>query len=129
MAPGKSLEEPRIIRKGDPEIFPSTFKMVAPRGKCPQGQPLHSAMLFRSYRCPNRRLEHSIRRSYRKRYLVPARSKLHIKYLELKSSLLGPFQDLCSDRWCCTHSNRQHHSGCLHKQGLRHWVGPIVCPM
>ena len=38
---------------------------------------------------------------------------------------LKEFQDLCSDNSC---SNRQHHSGCLHKQGRRHQVGPTVCP-
>ena len=27
----------------------------------------------------------------------------------------------------CAHSNRQHHSGCLHKQGRRHEVGSTLC--
>ena len=36
VAPEKSLEDPRITRKGDPniKISSATLKMVAPRGKC-----------------------------------------------------------------------------------------------
>ena len=43
-----------------------------------------------------------------------------------KSSLLGPKgvpRPLFKRD--CTHSNRKHHSGCLHKQGRTHEVGPL----
>ena len=105
---------------------------MAPRGKCPSRsattttQPCSSDL----YRCHKRRLVRSLRRSHRKRdFVTPRKSKLHINLLDLKGVFLvlkrvqRPLfkQD-------CTHSNRQHHSCCLRKQGRRHEVGPAVCP-
>ena len=42
------------------------------------------------------------------------------------ASSAGAFNTLF--RQGSTHSNRQHLSGCLYKQGRRHEVGPTVCP-
>ena len=64
-----------------------------------------------------------------KRNLVPARKQVAHKLKATKSSFSGskrvqrplPRQD----NSC---SNRQHHSGCLHKQGRRHEVRPTVWP-
>ena len=55
-------------------------------------------------------------------------TKLHINYLELKavfSSLKRITGPLCRQDSSC--SNRQHHSGVIHKQGRRHEVGPTLC--
>ena len=54
-------------------------------------------------------------------------SKLHVNYLELMAVffVLKEFQDICSGTHSC--SNRQHHSGCLCKQGRRHEVRSTVC--
>ena len=57
-------------------------------------------------------------------------SKLHITYLELKAVFLPlkrvPRPALKQDSTC---SNQQHHSSVMHKQGRRHEVGPILCPI
>ena len=52
---------------------------------------------------------------------------LSINYLELRAVFLGlkEFQDLSPDK---TRSNRQYNSACLHKQTVRHVVGPTVYP-
>ena len=67
-----------------------------------------------------------------KRHLVPSRKKAAYKLPRTESSLFGPEGVpgplLRQDSSC---SNRQHHSGVLHKQGRRHEVGPPppVCPL
>ena len=56
-------------------------------------------------------------------------TKLHLNYLELKavfSSLKRITGSLCRQDNSC--SNRQHHSGVMHKQGRRHEVGLTLCP-
>ena len=56
-------------------------------------------------------------------------SKLHINYLELKATGLSSLKRVprplpTQDSSC---SNRQHHSGVIHKQGRRHEVRPTLC--
>ena len=94
---------------------PPTLKMVAPRGKCPSRSATTSTQPCSSdlYRCLNQ----------------ATRKQVACKLSGTKSCLSGPKsvprplfkQD-------CTHSNRQHHSCCLHKQRRRYEVGPTVCP-
>ena len=54
-------------------------------------------------------------------------SKLLLNYLELKAVFMAlkAFLNLCLNS---SHCYRQHHSGCLHKQGEGDEVGPSVCP-
>ena len=52
-------------------------------------------------------------------------SKLHINHLELKAAFWPKRPLLRQDSFC---SNRQHHSGVIHKQGRRHEVWLTVCP-
>ena len=131
MAPEQSLEDPRITRKGDPpfKISPPALKMVAARSKCPSRsettptQPCSSSV----YRYLKRRLRlgHSFKRSNSMRDLVSTKKQVAYKQSGTKGSLFGPKRfprSLFKQR--CIHSNRQHHSCCLHKQGRRHEVGP-----
>ena len=54
-------------------------------------------------------------------------SKLHINYLELKAVFPGRVSRplLRQDSSC---SNRQHHSGVIHKQGRGQEIWPTLCP-
>ena len=57
------------------------------------------------------------------------RCKLHIKYLELKAAFLAlkGFQPLPEQYCCC--SCRQHHGGCLYKEGGGDETRPSLCPL
>ena len=82
-----------------------------------------------SYRCIKRRVGRSLKRAHCKRNLVLSGKQAACKLSRTKSSLSGfkrvsrPL--LKQDSTC---SNRQHHSGVIHKQGRRHEVGPTLCP-
>ena len=85
----------------------------------------HSVMLFRSLQMPQ---ENAGALTTRGTWSLPE-SKLHIKYLELKVVFSDPkrvLRPLFKQDWI--HSNRQHHSYCLHKQVRTHEVRPTVCP-
>ena len=133
MAPAKSLEDPRITRKGDldPRNSPSTHQMVAPRGKCPSRsvttptQPCSSDL----YRCLKRRLGCLFGRSHSKRDFGLTRKQIAYKLPGTKGGLSGPKRVPGPlFKRDCVHSNRQHHSCCLHKQGVRHEIGSTVYP-
>ena len=131
LKPNISLENPRIPRKGDPypKISPSTSKMVISRSKCPprsSTQPCSTDI----HRCLKRRLGCTIRRSLRKRDLVPTRKQVAYKLCGTKGGLSGPKRvPRPLFKQYCTRSNRQHQSYCLHKQGRMPEVGPTVCPI
>ena len=83
-----------------------------------QGQPLH--LLKYALQILNRCIkkgECSLGRTHCKGNLVPSRSKLYIKYLEPRQSF-GPkgVPRPLLERYCY-HSYRQHHGGCLFKEG------------
>ena len=82
-------------------------------------------MLFRSLQIPQTR-----RVRYGKREVVSARKQVAYKLPGTKSGLSGPKRVLRPlIKQACTHSNRQHHSCCLHQQGRRrHEVWPTLCP-
>ena len=72
----------------------------------------------------------------RKTWSLPE-SKLHINYLELKVVFLALKEFQTSEKSSRPlkrvpdleqHSYKQHHNGCLHKQGVGDEVGPPVCP-
>ena len=129
LASQNPLERSGIIR----EVHSNT-QVPAPQwwlkeGNLLQGQPLHPLQhaLLCTYQKKGGR---SFKRAYCKRNLVPSRKQAAYKLFGTKSSLLStervprplPRQDHSS----C--SNRQHHSGVIHKQGWRHEVGSTLCP-
>ena len=97
-APEKSLEDPGITRKDDPnpKIPLSTLKVVAPRGQWPA----RAAMLIRSLQMPQEKAGALTWGSQGKGGLVPARKQVAQNCLELKAVFLAlrKFQDLCSHK-------------------------------
>ena len=83
-----------------------------------------SVMLFR---CLNSRLWRSLRRSHRKRDLVSTRKQVAHKLSGTTPTVPGPKRPLF--RLDYSHSNRQHDSCCLYKQGGVHEVAPLLCPI
>ena len=81
------------------------------------------------YRRTKRRVGRSLKRAHCKRNLVPSRKQAAYKLSGTKSSLFslkrvsGPLP-----RQDSSGSNRQHHSGVIHKQGRRHEVRSTLCP-
>ena len=90
----------------------------------------HSAMLCRSLEMHQSRLGQLLRRAHGKWDLVPSRKQATYKLPGTKGSFLDPKRvpRPLSKQDCC-HSNRQHHSYCLHKQGRKYEVASTVCPM
>ena len=72
---------------------------------------------------------HSLRGPHCKGNFVPSRKQVAHKLSATKGSLLGPKRVsrplLREDH---SFGNRQHQSGCLHKQGRRHEIGLTLCP-
>ena len=59
-----------------------------------------------------------------KRDLVPVRKQVAYKLPGTKGGLSGHKRvQISLFTQNCTHSNRQHHSCCIHKQGWRYEVG------
>ena len=96
-------------------------------------QPLHpinhTLQIVNSYRRIKRKVGHSLRRAHYKRNLVHSGKQFAYKLSGTKISLSSlkrvPRPLLWQDSTC---SNRQNHSGVIHKQGRRHEVRPTVCP-
>ena len=86
----------------------------------------HQSMLCRSLRI-KRRVGRS--QTHWKGNLVPSRKQATHKLSGTKDGLSGPkrvSRPLLEQH--SSHSYRQHHSGCLQKQGWDDEVGPSVCP-
>ena len=122
-----------ITRKGDPhpKVTPPSFKMVASGRQCtsrPTITPPQSCSA-NFYRRIKRRVGRSLRGVHCKGNLVPSRKQVTHKLSGTKGSLSGPerfLRPLLEPN--SAHSHRQHHSGCLCKQGRRHEIGPSVYP-
>ena len=131
MASQKQLEGSRITGKGHshPLPFPSVSappsEMVAGEDNVLHGQPLHPAKHAVQVFTDTSKEgwgAHLNEHTARGTWSLPE-SKLHINDLELKAVFLAlEFQDLCSGKNGC-YSNRQPHSGVIHKQGRR--SGPL----
>ena len=122
MAPQKQLEVPRITRKGDTssQTTPASSKMVAGGKRCAPGLTITPTKTCSStvYRRIKRRLGCSLKQSHCKRNLVPSRKQATHKLSGTKGGLLGPERVPRPLREQHTSdSHRQHHSGCLYKQG------------
>ena len=133
VASQKQLEGTRITRKGDPysQVTAPPSIMVTGRRQC---TPKPTVTLNKScsadlYRCIKRRVGHLLKRAHCKRDLVPFEKQAAYKLFGSKSSLSSrkrvPRPVLLQDSSC---SNRQHHSGVIHKQGRRLEVLPTLCP-
>ena len=127
MASQKQLGGTRVTRKGDSntKVLAPTFAMVAARGQRLTGQPLHpikhALQIFKDA-SKEEWGAHLNECTARGTWSLPE-SNLHINYLELKAVFLARLL-LRQDNTC---SNRQHHSGVIHKQGRRHEAGPTLC--
>ena len=70
----------------------------------------------------------SLKRTHCKRHLVPSGKQVAYQLPETQGSLSSlkrvPRPLHTQDSTC---SDRQHHSGVMHKQGRRHEVGPTLC--
>ena len=134
VAPQTKLEGSRITRKGDTssQVTPHPSKMVAGGKQFAQRSTITpidtcSAIVYRHIK---RRLGCSLKRSHCKENLVPSRKQATHKLPGTKGGVSGPKrvprplpEQHSSD------SDRQHHSGCLHKQkgggGGRIMSGPL----
>ena len=82
------------------------------------------------YRRIKRRVGCSLKRAHCKRVLVGAGKPASHKLSRVKSGVSRLERvPRALYRQDCAGSNRQHHSGSLHKQRGRHEVGPLVCPV
>ena len=133
MAPQKTLESPRISRKGDSssKVSSPAPSMVDQEVKCldrPAFAPFvscHSNL----YRCLKRRLGCSLRRLHDKRHLVSSRKSSSYKLPGTKSCLTSlekiPAPSSRKSRSSC---HRQHYSCGIHQQGGRYEVRLTLCP-
>ena len=132
VASQKQLEGTTVIRKGvsNTKVLAPTLTMLAARGQCPYRPTItpNKTCSANLYRRINRRVGRSLKRTHCKRSLVPSRKQVAYQLPRTLGSLSSlkrvprplPTQD-------STCSNRQHHSGVIHKQGRRHEVGPTLC--
>ena len=94
------------------------------------GQPLHPMQhALQIFRRINRRLGHSLKRTYCKRKLVTAGNQTAHKLSRTQGSTpsIKRIQKSLL-RQNSTGFNRQHYSSVIHKQGRRHEVGHAICP-
>ena len=118
----KQLEGTRITRKGDhyPKIASPSLKVMASGRKCPSRP---ATTTFKT--CPGdfdrhikRRIGCSLRGTHCKGNLVNSRKQIARKLPDTKGSLTGPKivpRPLLEQN--IAQSYRQHHNGCLYKQG------------
>ena len=104
--------------------------MVAARGQWPYRPTItpNKTCSVNIYRHIKRRVGRSPKQMHRKRHLVPSGKQVAYQLLRTQGSLSSlktvPRPLHIQDSTC---SDRQHHSGVIHKQGRRHEVGPTLC--
>ena len=133
VASQKQLEGTRISR----EDYPSTkvpaplFTMVARGRQCASRSTITPSKTCSAtiYRRIERRVGRSLKRAHCKRVLVGAGKQTAHKLPRTQSGVSSP-QRVPRPLYKQNSSsgNRQYYSGCLHKQGRKHEVGPTVCP-
>ena len=133
VASQKQLEGTGITRKGDPnsQVAAPPFTMVARRRQCPNRPTIapNKACSANLYRHIKRRVGRSFKQAYGKRNLVPSRKQAAYKSSRAQGSVFSlkrvsrPLHR--QDSPC---SNRQYHSGIVHKQGRRYEVGSAFRP-
>ena len=133
VASQKQLESTGNTSKGDsyPQVPAPPSTMVARRRQYSHRPTItpNKTCSANFYRCIKRRVGRSLKRAHCKRNLVPSRKQVAYKLFRTKSSLSSlkrVSRPLLRQGSPC--SNRQHHSGVIHKQGRRHEVGPTLCP-
>ena len=132
MAPQKQLECPRITGRGDlcSQVAPPTSKVVAGGTQYAPSSTITptEACSADLYRCIKRRVGCSLKLTHCKVNLVPSRKQVAHKLPGTKGRLPGPRVPRALLEQHSSRRYRQHHSGCLHKQGEGDEVGPFVCP-
>ena len=122
----------RVTRKGDsnPKVLAPPLTMVAKRRQCSYKPTItpNKTCSANLYRRIKRRVGRSLKRTHCKRNLVLSGKQAAYKLPRTQGSFPSlkrvPRPLLRQDSAC---SNRQHHSGVIHKQGRRHEVGPTLC--
>ena len=133
VASQKQLEGTRISGKDYPSAkVPAPSLTMVARGRQCASRPTVTPSKTCSanlYRHIKRKVGRSLKRVYCKRVLVGAGKQAAHKLSGTKSSVPSVKRvptSLC--RQNSSGSNRQHHSGSLHKQGRGNEVGPTMCP-
>ena len=132
MAPQTELAYSRISREkhSDSRLPSPSLEVVATEGQCPP-RAAPTSFTTRSstvYHRLKRRLGRSLRRSYRKRFLVSARKQTKHKHVRAQSRVVGPKRvpgPLSGTG--CPDSHGQHHCGLLYKQGGQYEVRIPLC--
>ena len=124
VASQKQLKGTRVTRKGDPntKVLTPTFTMVGARGQRPYRTTItpNNTCSANLYRRIKRRVGCSLKRTHCKRHLVPSGKQTAYQLPRTQGSFSSlkrvprPLHTQDSTR-----SNRQHHSGVIHKQGRR----------
>ena len=133
VASQKQLEGTGNTRKSDSysQVPAPPSTMVAGRRQCTHRPTItpNKTCSANLYRRIKRRVGRSLKRAHCKRDLVPSRKQAAYKLFGTKSSFSSlkrvPRPLIRQDSSC---SNRQHHSGVIHKQGRRHEVGLTLSP-
>ena len=131
VASQEQLEGARITRKSDPnsQVPAPPPTMVAKRRQCHRSTITPNTPCSADfYRCIKRRLGRSLKRTHCKRILVTTRKQTAYKLSGTKISLFSferVSRPLCRQDSTC--GNQQHYSSVLHKEGMRHEVGPTLC--
>ena len=131
VAPEEQLEGTRVTRKGDPhtQITSPPSENVAGRKQCASRSTITptktcSADLYRHIKKGGGGC--LLKRMHCKGNLVPSRKQSTHQLSGTKGCLSGPktVSGPLFEQHSC-HSHRQHHSGCLHKQGWGRKSGPL----
>ena len=133
VAPQEQLESTRITRKGHsntqvpapPPTMVAGGEQRTPRSTVGPNKTCSADI----YRRIKRRVGRSLKQVHCERNLVPSGKQAAYKLPRTQTSFCSlkrvPRPLLRQDSTC---SNRQHHSGVIHKQGRRHEVGSTLCP-
>ena len=133
MVPEEQLEGSRVTKKCDTgsQITPPLSEMVAGGKQCASRSTITPTKTYSAdlYRRIKRRVGRSIKQSHCKGNLVSSRKQTTYKLPGTRGGFLGPKRVPRPLReQHISHSHRQHHSGCLHKQRRGDEVGPSMCP-
>ena len=126
------LAHPRISREkhSDSRLPSPSPEVVDTGGQCPP-RAAPTPFTTRSstvYRRLKSRLGRSLRRSYRKRFMVCARKQTTHKHVRAQGRVVGPKRVPGPVSGTgCPDSHGQHHCGLLYKQGGRYEEPSVLC--
>ena len=128
MAPQIQFQGTRITGKGDPypQVAPPTSKVVAGGTQCALRSTIIPTKTCSAdlYRCIERRVERSLKRAHCKGNMVPSRKQAAQNLSAAEGHLFVP-KRVPRPLLEQNSSHRQHHSGCLLRQGGGMKLGPL----